>query len=365
MAAGSGAGSPVRALARIKNKAGQQALHCAAIGGCTAAAAALRAAAPGSATARDKQGLTPAELATRRGHAALAAMMGGAPAAAAEQQQAEAGEAHTLVLAPPQCLAHFTCPEPIVRGGPDPPPENVNRLKVLTTPGETFPCLFCYNPLLHQSLRSSAGVCSVLRGSLGCRTPCLCCGHAQAVLPCITAVALPGNPAQAPAPCGPQSLMGRCAGTRGPRRRPWATFCASMTGHTCGASRCGAVHDAGKGSRSCNAWAYHSSRGVCALGVITGGLGPPAMATATCAAADPPCALAVPMLCPISAGAVRAHPRRSLGGGAPGRRHSTLPRDFCRGAGGGGGGVLGGGRAHGGGGARRAGLAGSSRALSE
>ena len=41
----------------------------------------------------------------------------------------------TLVIAPEECLAHRTAPEPIVRGGPDAPPENVNRLHVLTHPG--------------------------------------------------------------------------------------------------------------------------------------------------------------------------------------------------------------------------------------
>jgi hypothetical protein len=41
----------------------------------------------------------------------------------------------TLVVAPAECFSHRTCPEPIVRDGPDVPPENVNRLKVLTDPG--------------------------------------------------------------------------------------------------------------------------------------------------------------------------------------------------------------------------------------
>lgn len=41
----------------------------------------------------------------------------------------------TLVVAPAECFGHRTCPEPIVRDGPDIPPENVNRLKVLTDPG--------------------------------------------------------------------------------------------------------------------------------------------------------------------------------------------------------------------------------------
>ncbi len=43
----------------------------------------------------------------------------------------------TLVVAPADCFSHRTCPEPIVRDGPDIPPENVNRLKVLTDPGSS------------------------------------------------------------------------------------------------------------------------------------------------------------------------------------------------------------------------------------
>ena len=41
----------------------------------------------------------------------------------------------TLVLAPEECLLHYTAPEPIARTGPPPPPENVERLKVLTREG--------------------------------------------------------------------------------------------------------------------------------------------------------------------------------------------------------------------------------------
>lgn len=137
---------PARALAKARNKAGQNALHCAALGGCDRSAAALRAEAPASVSARDRQGSTPADLARRRGHAKLSAEIAGGsvgsaaePSAAASGQGAVAGAQqvqHTLILAPPQCLEHHTCPEPIVRGGADPPPENVNRLRVLTTPGQ-------------------------------------------------------------------------------------------------------------------------------------------------------------------------------------------------------------------------------------
>ena len=40
----------------------------------------------------------------------------------------------TLVLAPEECLLHFTAPEPL-RSNSKPPPENVERLRVLTNPG--------------------------------------------------------------------------------------------------------------------------------------------------------------------------------------------------------------------------------------
>ena len=43
--------------------------------------------------------------------------------------------APTLIVAPEDCYKHRTCPEPITRAGPEVPPENVNRLKVLTHPG--------------------------------------------------------------------------------------------------------------------------------------------------------------------------------------------------------------------------------------
>lgn len=136
-----GAAQPARALARVRNKAGQVALHCAALGGCAASAEALHGAAPGCAALRDKQGLTPAEVGARRGHAALAAQLGQQAQQAQRQQPvmmaAESGR--TLIVAPPQCLGHVTCPDPIRRGGPDPPPENVDRLRVLTTPGVLRP----------------------------------------------------------------------------------------------------------------------------------------------------------------------------------------------------------------------------------
>ena len=49
----------------------------------------------------------------------------------------EANVKATVIVAPAECHSHRTCPEPITRDGPEPPPENVNRLKVLTNPGKS------------------------------------------------------------------------------------------------------------------------------------------------------------------------------------------------------------------------------------
>ncbi len=87
-------------------------------------------------------------MAARRGHAALANMLqskaslaaavasreGTSKAAGGGSKAAGAGPA-TLVIAPDECLLHRTCPEPIVRGRVEPPPDNVLRLRVLTDPG--------------------------------------------------------------------------------------------------------------------------------------------------------------------------------------------------------------------------------------
>jgi ankyrin repeat protein len=133
-------GGPAPAAAvKQRNKAGLSALHMAALGGDADCVQALLEAAPSAAaTATTRQGLTPAALAAKRGHAAAAALLQGggpaaAPAPASPRHHAHPGR--TLVLAPPECLEHHTAPWPFVRGGADPPPENVNRLVVLTRPG--------------------------------------------------------------------------------------------------------------------------------------------------------------------------------------------------------------------------------------
>lgn len=65
----------------------------------------------------------------------------------------------TLIVAPTECYSHRTCPEPISRDGPDVPPENVNRLKVLTHPGSFY--LFHSPALLAQPASCSLLTCTV------------------------------------------------------------------------------------------------------------------------------------------------------------------------------------------------------------
>ncbi|EFJ43924.1 hypothetical protein VOLCADRAFT_118904 [Volvox carteri f. nagariensis] len=158
---------PLPLLKAKTKQEGHTALHLAAMYGRTAAAVALMRAlaavtACGGAqvmvaalTAADKKGRTAADLARRRGHPALADLLTEAAAAKAVPDAAAAvpamttmtlgadggaaaadgrGCRRTLLLAPAECLLHRTAPEPIERSDAEPPPENVNRLHVLTQP---------------------------------------------------------------------------------------------------------------------------------------------------------------------------------------------------------------------------------------
>ncbi|KAK9809002.1 hypothetical protein WJX72_007747 [[Myrmecia] bisecta] len=122
-----------RTVVTAKNKAGQLPLHLAAVVGCWQSAAALQAAAPASASATDKRGLTAAQWAAKRGHQDLAAVLTDGSDLASTSRAAAA--AHTLLVAPRECLEHHTCPEPMLRGQ-DAPPENANRLRVLMQEGK-------------------------------------------------------------------------------------------------------------------------------------------------------------------------------------------------------------------------------------
>lgn len=57
------------------------------------------------------------------------------PLPAQVHHKAAHGPSPTLILAPEECLLHRTHPEPFTRGTAEPPPENVQRLHVLTRHG--------------------------------------------------------------------------------------------------------------------------------------------------------------------------------------------------------------------------------------
>jgi hypothetical protein len=114
-----------------KNRDSFTPLALAAYHGAAAAAGELLAAHAAAAGVADKHGYTPTQLAQRRGFKALAGQL---------QQGGPAGPAggdrsRTLVVAPPECQLHFTCPDPLPRGM-SPPPENVDRLRVLVDEGK-------------------------------------------------------------------------------------------------------------------------------------------------------------------------------------------------------------------------------------
>ncbi|CAM9751347.1 unnamed protein product, partial [Phaeothamnion confervicola] len=120
-------------------------LHAACSKGRWTSARRLLDVAPTLAQAKDKRGLTPGGLAARRGLAipdslpeltslAAAATVGTAPLVVASE---DGKECTTLILRHELCLEHHSC-RPFHRyasspreGTPPPPPENVNRLKVI------------------------------------------------------------------------------------------------------------------------------------------------------------------------------------------------------------------------------------------
>ncbi|KAK2080039.1 hypothetical protein QBZ16_002435 [Prototheca wickerhamii] len=131
---------------RARNKAGQTALHAAAVGGCAACVRAVLAAAPAGAPdelraggqARPDPG--PARDAARpRAGRGFAQGKAEAEEAAAEASppslvDPSATTAQTLIVAPPECWAHHSAPWPRSRAAPEPPPENVGRLAALADP---------------------------------------------------------------------------------------------------------------------------------------------------------------------------------------------------------------------------------------
>eukprot|EP00879_Flechtneria_rotunda_P013392 GHRR01013982.1.p1 GENE.GHRR01013982.1~~GHRR01013982.1.p1 ORF type:complete len:768 (+),score=320.97 GHRR01013982.1:988-3291(+) len=176
LARGAGVPSPDGA-AVSKNKQSFTPLAVAAYYGAAAAAPLLLKAHPAAIDVADRRGFKPADLAEHRGHAALAAMLQAADAAAAagaaaavpsaavdnataagaaagaaagvaaaaavaacktaaagSQQASCIQRPPTLIVAPLECELHRTCPDPLPRGM-HPPPENVERIRVLTAPG--------------------------------------------------------------------------------------------------------------------------------------------------------------------------------------------------------------------------------------
>ncbi|WIA10571.1 hypothetical protein OEZ85_010758 [Tetradesmus obliquus] len=137
-----------------KNKQSFTPLAAAAFYGAAAAAPLLLQAHAAALSVTDKHGFTPADLAHRRGHTALAARLRAAAAAAAEAAAAGGTAANraaaaaaaadgaddtvkqlpTLIVAPHECELHRTCPDPLPRGC-HPPPENVDRIRVLSQEG--------------------------------------------------------------------------------------------------------------------------------------------------------------------------------------------------------------------------------------
>ena len=126
--------SPVAAI-KHRNKGGYNVLHMAAVGGDVACITAIMEASPNAVNITTRQGYTPALLATKRGHNEAAALLQGTPLPPPTTPKAGHHKSgHTLIIAPPECLSHHTAPWPILRGE-SAPPENVNRLTVLTKPG--------------------------------------------------------------------------------------------------------------------------------------------------------------------------------------------------------------------------------------
>eukprot|EP00798_Chlamydomonas_sp_ICE-L_P028688 gene28688-31856_t len=152
-----GGGWDVQALIKIRNKDGFNALHLAAMYNHSSAAQ-LLVEVGGGLTRQDKRGRTAAELALKRDHQEtdtprppstkpthptflLAPDKCAQHRTVAEPVETDTSRAPTtkpthptFLLAPDECAQHRTVAEPIVRGGKEPPPENVHRLKVLVDP---------------------------------------------------------------------------------------------------------------------------------------------------------------------------------------------------------------------------------------
>ncbi|MEW5318555.1 MAG: hypothetical protein WDW38_009769 [Sanguina aurantia] len=147
-------------LCKSRNKEGLTPLHVAGVFGREAEAAVMAGAVPECVGLMDRRRRSAAGLAGLRGHAALClalspptghatsqhgasvassaptlAELSTTPTAAAAAAAAAVVQTAVAIIAPPECLLHRTAPEPITRSGEAPPPENINRLHVLTKEG--------------------------------------------------------------------------------------------------------------------------------------------------------------------------------------------------------------------------------------
>ena len=124
-----------------RNKSGCNALHMAALGGDLESVQLLvEAGPPNIAATKSRQGKTAGDIALRRGHVSvseyLQKLVQSESTGDAQKPIAQSlSSPKTLVMVPPECLEHHTCPWPILRGKVEAPPENVDRLTVLVEPG--------------------------------------------------------------------------------------------------------------------------------------------------------------------------------------------------------------------------------------
>lgn len=168
------------AAAHIKNHDGQLPLHVAAKAGHVDGVKALMQAEPSTIVIKDLRGMTAQDWAAKRGHQVRASRKLHYPLTAswlaftdvcltcwqvdddvkseselclpwhAQDVVAAFGNAECnghasshpamLLVAPVECHMHNTCPFPILRGSRPPPPENINRLHVLTDSGKPPLC---------------------------------------------------------------------------------------------------------------------------------------------------------------------------------------------------------------------------------
>lgn len=113
-----------------KNKSGMSVAHMASVGGHDDCARAVIEFCPDAGEIVNRQGHTPADVAEKRKMYDLVSIFRGSQQD--EQPSTPRKSKKTLIVAPPECLHHYTAPWPMSRDDDPPPPENVNRLRVLT-----------------------------------------------------------------------------------------------------------------------------------------------------------------------------------------------------------------------------------------